>query len=104
VHKLRTPRVEEFKAARQFNLGVAGLLFCLMLAFAAWVIFSAMTRRPMEPLRALAGAVMGIAALVLLTAVHAGWRSGEPFQLSRRSAMGMAILGIGLTLLATDLR
>lgn len=104
MHNLRTPPVEEFKAARYFNLAVAGLLFCLMLGFAASVLFSAFTHRPVELLRALAGAVIGIAALVLLTAVHAGWRSGEPFQLSRRSVIGMALFGIGVTLLAADLR
>lgn len=104
MHKLQTPPVQEFKAARHFNLGVAGLLFCLMLAFAAWVILSAFTQRPVELLRALAGASMGIAALVLLTSVHTGWRSGEPFQLSRRSGLGMALFGMGVTLLAADLR
>jgi cytochrome c biogenesis protein CcdA len=104
VDDLRTPPAKEFKAARYFNLAVAGLVFCLMLAFAAWVTLGALTDRPVELLRALAGTVIGSAALVLLTAVHAGWRSGEPFQHDRRAVLGMALFGIGLTILAADLR
>ncbi|WP_329685278.1 hypothetical protein [Longimicrobium sp.] len=98
------PPVEEFRTARQFNLAVAGLMFCLVLAFAAWVIAGAVTHHPVELLRALAGAVMAIAAVVLLAAVHAGWRSREPFQHGRRFVLGMALLGISITILAADLR
>lgn len=100
---LRTTPVKEFKAARAFNFIVAGLVFSLTLAFAAWVSVGALTDRPVEWLRALAGGVMAVGALMLLMGVHGGWRAGEPFQHRRRFVVGMALLGIGLTILVADL-
>lgn len=103
MNNLRTPPPAEFKTARLFNRGVAGLLYCLMLAFALWLVAGAMKDQPADLVRALAGAVLGIAALVHLMAVHAGWRSGEPFQHSKRFRLGLALFGIGAAVLVAGL-
>jgi len=98
VNDLRTPPPAVPRAARLFNLAVAALVFCLMLAFAAWVTISAFDNSA-DLLRALAGTLIGIAALTLLASVQAGWRSGEPFPHGRRFIIGMALFGIGATVL-----
>lgn len=85
------------KAARRFSLAVAALVFGLMLAFAGWVVISGLDRPRPEIVRAAGGAMLAIAALVLLAAVRSEWRSGEPFQHDRRFILGMALLGIGVT-------
>jgi thiol:disulfide interchange protein len=98
VNDLRSPPALP-KPARYFNLGVAALLFFLMLAFAVWVIVSAFPDSRTELPRALAGTLIAVAALTLLTALYAARHSEEPFQHSRRFLIGMALFGIGATVL-----
>lgn len=98
LHDVRT-RPAQSKSARLFNLSVAALVFCLMLAFAAWVTIGAFDGSRAELPRAFAGTLIGIAALMLLATVRAGWRSGEPFQHGHRFILGMALFGIGATVL-----
>jgi hypothetical protein len=89
-------------AARRFTLTVAGLVFVLMLAFGGWVIASGTVRGGdvgANPIRILAGAVIGAAALTLLASVRAAWRSEAPFQHSRTAQVGFALLGLGATIL-----
>jgi presenilin-like A22 family membrane protease len=86
-------------SARLFNLSVAALVFCLMFAFAAWVTIGAFDGSRTKLPRAFAGTLIGIAALMLLAAVRAGWRSGEPFQHGHGFILGMALFGIGVTVL-----
>lgn len=95
---LRTPPAEH-RAARLFNLGVTAGVFCLMLAFAGWVAVGALAHGPADLRRALAGAVLVAAALVLLAAVRAAWRSGLPLQHDRRLGVGLALFGVGTTIL-----
>lgn len=94
-----TPPPAEHRAARLFNLGVAAWVFCLMLAFAVWVAVTALAKGQTDVRRAVAGAVLAGAALMLLAAVRAAWRSGEPLQHDRRLGAGLALFGIGATLL-----
>jgi hypothetical protein len=87
------------KAARTFNLAVAALVFCMMLAFAAWVVVSELDQARPELARTAGGAMMAGAALVLLASVRREWRSGEPMQHERGFQLAMALFGIGATVL-----
>lgn|GEM_PF-5880952 len=90
-------------AARRFNLAVAALLFIVMLLFAGWVIASSAARGDgagTNAVRVIAGAVIGVAAVMLLSAVRAAWRSGTPLPHSRMAQVGFALFGIGAVVLA----
>lgn len=87
------------KAARAFNLAIAALVFCMMLAFAGWVVVSELDQARPELARTVGGAMMAFAALVLLVSVRNEWRSGDPMQHERRFQLGMALLGIGATVM-----
>jgi hypothetical protein len=101
LHDVRT-RLAQPNSARLFNLLVAALVFCLMLAFAAWVTIGAFDGGRVVLPRAFAGTLIGIAALMLLNAVRGGWRSGEPFQHGHGFILGMALFGIGATVLVAN--
>lgn len=98
MNDLRTHR-ELPRAARFFNLAVAALVFCSMLAFAGWVIVSGFGQPRPEIVRATGGTILAVAAVLLLTAVWHEWRSGEPFQHERPFILGIALVGIGLTVI-----
>jgi hypothetical protein len=101
VNSIRAPHAIP-GAARRFNLAVAGFVFILMLAFGGWVIASGAARDGdvgANPIRILAGAVIGAAALTLLVAVRAAWRSEVPFQHNRMAQIGLALFGLGVTIL-----
>lgn len=87
------------KAARIFNLLVAAILFGAMLAFAAWVVVSSLNRPDPEHVRTAGGSVLAVAALVLLASVRTEWRSGSPMQHDRAFQWGMALFGVGVTVI-----
>ena len=87
------------KAARVFNLLVAAILFGAMLAFAAWVVVSSLDRSRPELVRAAGGGILAIAAVVLLASVRTEWRSGNPMQHDRAFLLGLALFGIGATVI-----
>lgn len=86
-------------AAHRFNLVVSALLFVMMLAFAGWVLASALAGGAANAFRIVAGAMICAAALTLLAAVRGAWRSGEPVQHSVAGRLGFALLAIGVTIL-----
>ena len=90
------------KAARLFNLAVAALVFGGMLAFAAWIVASALGRPGLVLVRATGGVILAIAALLLLASVRNEWRSGVPMQRDRTFVIGMALFGIGVTLVVAE--
>ncbi len=98
MHEIRT-RPALPKAARLFNLVVAAAMFSAMLGFAAWATVSSFTEGRTELLRGLGGTVIGIAAVTLLMALYGEWKTGEPFQQSSRCLRGVALFGLGMTLL-----
>ncbi len=88
------------KAARLFNLGVAAVLFSAMLAFAGWIVVSGLDQPRPELARMAGGMIVAAAALVLLAAVRKEWRSGDPMQHDRTFTFGMALFGVGATVIA----
>ena len=102
VNELRTPPAAS-RAARHFNLAVAALCFLLMLSFAVWLGLTAVAGgndRAPNFARAVAGTLILAASVTLLRSVADEWRSGEPFQQSRTTLLGIALLGLGTTILA----
>lgn len=102
MDELRT-RPAAPRAARHFNLAVAALGFLLMLSFAVWLILTAVNGgndRAPNFFRAVAGTSILAASITLLRAVADEWRSGEPFQQNRTTLLGIALFGIGTTILA----
>jgi hypothetical protein len=89
-------------AARRFNLAVAALVFIMMLIFAGWVIASSVARGDgagVNAVRMIGGAMIGVAAMMLLAAVRTGWHSVTPFQHGRMAQMGFALFGLGAVVL-----
>lgn len=93
------------RAVRHFNLLVAGMVFLGMLGFAGWLLLLALSQpSDAEALsRALAGALIGGAAVAFLAALGAEWRSGESFQHNRKVILAVALLGLGTTVLVLPL-
>lgn len=90
------------RGARHFNLVVAALGFFLMLSFAVWMVLTAVHNgndRAPNFFRAVAGALILAASVTLLRAVADEWRSGKPFQQSRTTLFGIALFGLGTTVL-----
>lgn len=73
-----------------------------MLVFAVWMMGSAVpgSGRGLNAFRLLAGSLILAGAAVLLSAVVGEWRTGEPFQLSIRTLLGIALFGLGTVVLA----
>jgi hypothetical protein len=88
------------RAARRFNVGVSALVFALVLAFAGWVIVSAVQGGGATPvIRLIAGVVIAVGAVTLLASLRDGWRSGVEFGHSRKAVLGFAILAVGMCVL-----
>jgi hypothetical protein len=100
VDRFRTSR-RPAPAARLFNLAVAALGFLLMLAFGGWMLASAVPDggHGLNVFRMLSGTCIAAAAGVLLTSIAGEWRTGVPFQQSFRTLVGIALLGLGTSLL-----
>jgi hypothetical protein len=85
------------KAAQHFIRGVSALVFALVLAFAGWVIVSAVQGGGATPvIRLIAGVVIAVGAVTLLASLRDGWRSGEELRRSRKAVLGFAILAVGM--------
>jgi hypothetical protein len=72
-----------------------------MLAFGGWMLVSAVpgSDQGLNMFRMLSGTCIVAAAGVLLAAIAGEWRTGEPFQQSFKTLAGIALLGLGTTVL-----